>query len=403
MLNLRRIVTLALGVGTALMAGLAIALIWTLNALASDPSANPTALHNGLLAAEVDVGILSVALLGIMTLVAWVSVEVIRAPMRELSDRLERIGAGDFEERAPAAGLAEIEQLGASANRMARSLSERELKLIHSERNATTLSLARVFAHEVNNPLTFMRVNQAMLRSALDARLTDSRLSLEERAFLTEAEKHVDITLRGIHRLAEVTSAMRTAGRRDRVHPALSLDLNDVVRQAVLLCRARINAGIGLTMVLAPELKVQGEGAALSEIVVNLILNAADSIRDAGSIDVVTEVLGNDAVLHVTDDGPGISPAQAKHVFQPYWSTKSNAMGLGLWSSRRIAQEHGGQLSYWSQPGKRTRFTLRLPLFPAPSARSEPDAATSDMASDARLAAMAPPVPTPVTPAAPKG
>jgi signal transduction histidine kinase len=96
--------------------------------------------------------------------------------------------------------------------------------------------------------------------------------------------------------------------------------------------------------------------------VVNLLRNASDAIEGQGEVWVATSRHDDEVVIRVTDTGKGIPPEVQDRVFEPYFSTKKAGTGLGLPTTRRIVEEHGGTLGFSSEPGKGTQFAIHLPL-----------------------------------------
>ena len=118
---------------------------------------------------------------------------------------------------------------------------------------------------------------------------------------------------------------------------------------------------------LAAGAHVDVDPTQLRQIVLNLLKNAADAMTSGGTVRVVSRKTDSCYELEVADDGPGISESVRLRLFEPFSSTKPKGLGVGLYLSRRLAQEHGGELTYL--PGEAgARFTLRLPLSAQQSA-----------------------------------
>ncbi len=116
----------------------------------------------------------------------------------------------------------------------------------------------------------------------------------------------------------------------------------------------------------------------LNQVLLNLIVNAAQAIEEwlgdsdgRGTIGISTCVEGNDAVIEVADDGPGIAPEHLDRIYEPFFTTKQvgKGSGQGLALARTIVvEQHKGSLECTSALGEGTRFTIRLPLQPSPPA-----------------------------------
>jgi signal transduction histidine kinase len=100
----------------------------------------------------------------------------------------------------------------------------------------------------------------------------------------------------------------------------------------------------------------------LTQVVLNLVLNAIDATDEQGRIHLAAQVDEGWIVLSVEDDGRGISIADRCRLFQPFFTTKAHGTGLGLFVSRQILEDHAGTLSFRSEPGQGSTFLVRVPL-----------------------------------------
>jgi signal transduction histidine kinase len=108
-------------------------------------------------------------------------------------------------------------------------------------------------------------------------------------------------------------------------------------------------------------LMVHGNSAALEQLLLNLLLNAAAALPEEGSASVEARLLDDAVEITVRDDGRGIAPDELDHVFDPFYTTREDGTGLGLTIVRRIADAHGAELSIESQPGVGTTIRLSMP------------------------------------------
>lgn len=110
--------------------------------------------------------------------------------------------------------------------------------------------------------------------------------------------------------------------------------------------------------------RVRSNQNQLQEVLLNLILNAAQAMGEkGGKIALSATANGSMVTLKVADNGPGISPAKVKKVFDPFFTTKATGTGLGLFVSQRIIKSHGGTIDLASEEGKGTCFTIQLPIW----------------------------------------
>ena len=229
--------------------------------------------------------------------------------------------------------------------------------LTHLTRVATLGELSGALAHELNQPLTSILSNaQAALR-------------LLERGAVDAAELR-DI-LRDIadedRRAGDVIRRLRALLRRGET-PRQPLDVNEVTSEVLRLARSElIGHGVTVTVQLAPELpKVRGDRIALQQVLLNLIVNACDAMRQdeplQRTLTVATTLDGEGAVrVAIVDRGAGIAAERVERVFEPFFTTKEHGLGLGLVICRSIVAAHGGHLGAENNADRGATFWFTLP------------------------------------------
>jgi PAS domain S-box-containing protein len=249
-----------------------------------------------------------------------------------------------------------------------RELERRRLEqvLFDSEKLAATGRLAASIAHEINNPLEAVQ----------------NALYLLQRSVATNAadRDYLEIASRETKRMSRILRQMLGFYRQQEA--LADADLNALVEEAEGLVGKRLRErGIVITNQLDPALpRIQASGDQLKQVLLNLLLNAADSMKKGGTITVATqsgagaetELFGRDAVqLQVRDTGEGIADEMVAQIFEPFFSTKpGKGTGLGLWVSQGIVQNHGGTLRVRSRVGRGTTFTITLPVEGPSDART---------------------------------
>ena len=103
----------------------------------------------------------------------------------------------------------------------------------------------------------------------------------------------------------------------------------------------------------------------LQRVFTNLIINAIQAMPEGGTLTVSTEERDGTVAIRVEDTGVGIAPEQQKKIFLPYYTTKTQGTGLGLSTAQKTILTQGGNISFQSEPGKGTAFTIVLPAVPA--------------------------------------
>ena len=230
--------------------------------------------------------------------------------------------------------------------------------LAHLTRVSTLGELAASLSHELNQPLTAIVSNaQATLRL-----LSRDTPDLDElRAALTDITDDGKRAGEVIHRLR--TMQKKGDSRRDR------LDINEVIREVLSLYRSDamlkdISVECDLALNLPPVL---GDQIQLQQVVLNLLLNASEAVGDLepGSRKVVlrtSRVDSNTMEVNVRDFGTGLAPENVDRIFDAFFTTKPQGMGMGLSISRSIIEEHGGRLWATQNPERGATFHFTLPL-----------------------------------------
>ena len=208
--------------------------------------------------------------------------------------------------------------------------------------------LAAGVAHEMNNPLAFVLANLHGLESSLKG---------DDREAATEARQ-------GAERLARIVrdlSSLSKGGTAAEPEPA---DLAELAAFTVRIAGSR-RAGFSPTVDAPSPVPVRVDRGRIEQILVNLLANAIDATRERSDarVELSVRVEGEDAVVRVSDNGPGIPTSVRDKLFAPFFTTKgAGGTGLGLYLSRSLAQANGGDLTLASTGPEGTTFVLRLPV-----------------------------------------
>jgi two-component system, LuxR family, sensor kinase FixL len=239
--------------------------------------------------------------------------------------------------------------------------SELQARMLHVSRLATIGEMAAGVAHELNQPLTAI-ANYAQACERLLARqpadLEDCRQALRE------------ITTQAV-RASEIMRRLQTLARSQEMNRT-STDLDSLVRPIMGLVHGDARAhGVSCSLQLAPELPtVTVDSVQIQHVILNLVRNgieALDSTTGPRELVIGAARAGDGEVeISVSDTGPGLDQTAAERVFDPFFSTKENATGLGLPISNTIAKAHGGSLGYRPNIPNGAVFFVRLPHDPIP-------------------------------------
>lgn len=223
--------------------------------------------------------------------------------------------------------------------------------LMNSEKLSVMGEMAASFSHEIRNMITPIRliVEDPPTPETLDAAAVAS-----EYAIITEQ----------IEKAMNMSTAFLSFSRQGHVEKSF-LDLNQVVENSLELVRYQFkHSKIRLEKELANDLHiVSGVANQLEQVLVNLIKNAGDAIKEEGEIRLITECKGDRVIVRVRDTGSGMTPEVMAHIMEPFFTTKSekSGTGLGLTICQRIVEQHDGQLKVESEVGKGTTFSIILP------------------------------------------
>jgi len=224
-----------------------------------------------------------------------------------------------------------------------------------AEKLAALGTLSAGLAHELNNPV-------GIISSRIDLMLQEA----EELGLPPQVRQDLEVLHRHSQRVSRIARGLLSFARQSPGDRGL-LDLNRVVEDTMLLLEKQVSKeGITVRRSLARDLPpMQGDPNALQQVVLNLLTNARDAMRDGGEIRIETgTVAGRPGWLRlvVADNGPGIPLDRLPRIFDPFYTTKAQGTGLGLSVSYGIVRELQGTIDVQSQPGKGTTFTLTFPV-----------------------------------------
>ena len=226
-----------------------------------------------------------------------------------------------------------------------------------SDKLAALGQLTAGLAHELRNPLGTIKASAEMLNVQLSA---ENEVAREVAGFIST---EVDRTNSLVTRFLQFARPLRL-----RLESA---DLAHLLDRAIAEAE-REAPGIAVYRNYAPEIPPFPFDAELMErVFYNLVLNAAQATPPGGTVTVKTRAEGRIAEIAVIDRGTGIGAAQMKDIFNPFFTTKPEGVGLGLAIVAKIVDEHGGKIAVESEPGKGSIFCVSLPMDPAPPPPTE--------------------------------
>jgi signal transduction histidine kinase len=245
----------------------------------------------------------------------------------------------------------------------AAEVKEARLNLIRQEKLASLGVLAAGIAHEINNPLSFIRSNLAVLERNQDLLSGDPEVVAENQQIFQE-------TREGFNRITDVVRALGSFTRGTRDSAPLPYDLNEGVRTTVALTRHETKNGVAVDLLLGEVPLVPARGSEVNQVILNLLINSFQAVRtlgipSLGRVGVHTSATASAVVLEVWNNGPSIPADLRERIFEPFFSTKEPgaSMGLGLslaWEI--IVGRHGGTLELAQNTAGNVTFRVTLPV-----------------------------------------
>lgn len=265
-----------------------------------------------------------------------------------------------------------------------RDVSERkhaELQLSIAHRAVSMGTLAAGVAHEINNPLAWVRTNMEIVSEALADKLGESWH--EEHPDLAGA---VTDSLTGVERVELV---VRDLGVLSRDDPEVgTANVSDAIELAIRMAAKQLRTRARLVREEQEVPVVGAHPSRLSQVFLNLLNNAAQSFldtdRDNNEVVVRSRREDDTVVVEISDNGPGIDPDVLPHIFDPFFTTKNDGSGtgLGLPISRSVVHGLGGRLSVRSEVGEGTTFLVELPVAEGQPAGARPATPATDVAPE---------------------
>lgn len=243
-----------------------------------------------------------------------------------------------------------VSTLLAIVNRKQRRLVSAHEQLAHSEKIATLGRVAAQVAHEVRNPLAGLLLYSVHLKSKVDGQISSADAQLIDK--IIETINHLTATTEQILNYARpVTLAPRR------------VDLNEVAKDVIQLLSTEVtahNVETQLQLYTAPVTGMLDEPS-IRAATLNLMLNAVQAMSTGGRLTISTGKHNGDLWMTIQDTGAGMTPEQLKHLFEPFNTTKSRGLGLGMPYAQKIIHQHGGQIAVESRPGDGTQVKIELP------------------------------------------
>jgi len=273
-----------------------------------------------------------------------------------------------------------------------------EVEARHDQKLESLGRLSAGLAHEINTPIQFVGDNTRFLADAYRDMLelllvyrecmapalgelewgerTRRAQEAENKADIeyleTEIPAAVSQSLEGVERVASLVRAMKSFSYKDSTEQAYA-DLNEAIRTTLTVARNEVKYVADVHLELGELPEVLCHLGDLNQVFLNLLVNAADALKDKGGrgeIRIGSRMEGTTAVISFADDGAGIPAELHQSIFEPFFTTKEvgKGTGQGLALARAVLEKHGGSIEVRSVPGEGSEFVLRLPVAGKPDA-----------------------------------
>lgn len=263
--------------------------------------------------------------------------------------------------------------------------------LTKTEKLASIGQLAAGIAHEINNPLGYVNSNLNTLseyvenlmklidlykelskavengdfEDIVEYRLQIERLKRETDLdfMMSDARQVLIDSSDGISRINAIVKGLKDFSYAGDGETTIH-ELNNCINDALRIGRSELKNRAEITLDLCEDIQVRCRPQQLTQVFLNIIMNAAQAVKKNGMITIRTFKINGNVIVEIIDNGTGMSEDVKKKIFEPFFTTKpiGKGTGLGLSIAYSIVNEHGGTLDVESQPGKGTRFMIRLPL-----------------------------------------
>ena len=274
----------------------------------------------------------------------------VTSSLEQLVVAADAVGHGDLERQVQTQGEDDVSRVGRAFNVMTESLRGTLRELSQRRALAAVGEFASALAHEIRNPLTSIR---------LDLQLVQEKIPADSRGHGPLAR-----ALKEIERLNRTVSDGLKVARSGRIQLE-RIDLREPLEVAAHAARPEFDARrarMEPPQVNGKPVWVNGDSAALKQLFLNLLINAAQALAPGGRAGTRVETTEEHVTVAIWDNGPGIPADKLRQVWEPFYSTKEEGTGLGLAISQRIVAAHGGEIDIDTAAEHGTTFRIRLPL-----------------------------------------
>lgn len=271
----------------------------------------------------------------------------ISKPIRELAEMTNKISKGEFVKLEKNYNNSDVNEILDSLNKMSKDLEEYKSKILKQEKLSSIGELSSRLAHDIRNPLT-------VIKGTLDfIKMKNKNLTPED----IEKFDRIDTAIyRMTHQIDNVLDFIKGKPLKLSLH-----SLQEIIDSVLL----DISKPGGITIQTEDtDIDIECDSEAMKIVLINLIVNAIQSIVDKGVIKISSKIEDDKAIITVADSGPEIPESELANIFEPLYTTKQEGTGLGLASCKSLVEQHHGTITFHNNP---KRFEIVLPQIPKTS------------------------------------
>lgn len=231
-----------------------------------------------------------------------------------------------------------------------KQLQEAQSQLVHTEKMASLGVLSAGVAHEINNPLNFIKGSLIKIK--------------EEVRENQDTVRYIEILEQGISRISDIVRSLSNFSHKG-TEITEECDIHEILENCLMILKNRLKYKVELDKHYCQEdFIITGNSGALHQVFINLLSNAEQAIEESGKISIKTTIDDSFLKIEIEDTGCGISEDNLSRITDPFFTTKpqGEGTGLGLHISYDIIRKHNGSIDLVSEVGAGTTFTVRLPL-----------------------------------------
>ena len=260
--------------------------------------------------------------------------------------------------------------------------------MVQQEKLASIGQLAAGIAHEINNPVGFLKSNHLMLekytskiRSGWEAAREVAGPAIEEIEarmdlpfVFSEFDTLFTESAEGFSRIMRIVGNLKSFSRIDQSQELEAYDVNSGIESTLTVAQNEIKYVADTRVDLGELPRIRARGGEINQVILNILVNSAQAIESQkregkGLIEIETRLVGDQVRIILRDDGPGVPESIRTRIFDPFFTTKEPGKGTGLGLSISydiIVTKHGGKLAVDSGPGAGTTFVIELPVSGPP-------------------------------------